>query len=162
MLERRMWRFYAIAALIVLTIGAIAFGRRIATTDFDVRGGKPDPNRTPTNTRGGNVRATAAPKFGGDGPWVMSALPECFEQQSSTIGPVGLLKKDVPPEGERLRPATTLRRGDCTIVVGEHDVWIYRNGDRLRVPPEARLYAHGERLTLVWLGPYGRTEIRRY
>ena len=161
MFERRMWRFYAIAALIVLTVGAFAFGRRIATSDFDVRGG-PDPHRTPTNTRPAHERATAAPRFGGDGPWVMSALPGCFEQQSSKIGPAGLLQKDIPPERERLRPATTLRRGACTIVVGEHDVYIYREGDRLRLPPEARLYAHGERLTLVWFGPYGRTEIRRY
>ncbi len=157
-----MWRFYALAALIVLTVGALAFGRRIATSDFDVRGGKPEPNRTPTNTRAANERATAPPRFGGDGPWVMSALPGCFEQQSSKIGPVGLLKKDIPPERERLRPTTTLRRGACTIVVGEHDVYVYREGDRLRVPPEAHLYAHGERLTLVWFGPYGRTEIRRY
>ena len=70
--------------------------------------------------------------------------------------PGGIAGEDVPPERERLRPATTLRRGACTIVVGEHDVYVYRGGDRLRVPPEARLYAHGERLTLVWFGPYGR------
>ena len=116
-----MWRFYAIATLIVLAIGAAVFGRRLATTDFDVRGG-PDPRRTPTNTRAANERATAAPRFGGDGPWVMSALPGCFDQQSSKIGPADMLAKDVPPERERLRPATTLRRGACTIVVGEHDV----------------------------------------
>ncbi len=126
-----------------------------------MRGG-PDPHRTPTITRGADVRATAAPRFGGDGPWVMSALPGCFDQQSATIGPADLLAKDVPPERERLRPATTLRRGACTIVVGEHDVYVYRGADRLRVPPEARLYARGQRLTLVWSGPYGRMEIRRY
>jgi hypothetical protein len=161
MFQREMWRFYGIAAVIVVAIGAVVFGHRLASGDFDVRGG-PDPHRTPTVTRGADVRAPAAARFSGDGPWVMSALPGCFDQQSSKIGPAGLLAKDVPPERERLRPATTLRRGACTIVVGEHDVYVYRGEDRLRVPPEARLYAHGERLTLVWFGPYGRTEIRKY
>lgn len=155
-----MWRFYLIATIIVVAIGSVVFAHRLVTRDWNVQS-RPNPRQTPTITRGaGAASARTPPTFVGDGPWVMSALPGCFEQQSSKAGPSALLADALPPARERLAP-TVLERGDCRIVVREHDIWVYRGDDRLRVPPEAHLYRHGERLTLVWQHA-GRTEIRVY
>jgi hypothetical protein len=155
-----MWRFYLIATIIVVAIGSAVFARRFVTRDWNVES-RPNPRQTATITRaGGDAHPTTPPTFVGEGTWVMSALPGCFEQQSSKIGPSTLLSGEIPPAGERLAP-TTLERGDCRIVVREHDIWVYRGDDRLRVPPEAHLYRHGDRLTLVWQHA-GRTEIRVY
>jgi hypothetical protein len=155
-----MWRFYAIATIIVVAIGSVVFAHRLVTRDWNVTA-PPNPHQTPTVTRGnGDAQARAWAKFSGEGPWVMSALPSCFEQQSSKSGPAELLADDVPPASERLRP-TTLRRGACTVIVREHDILVFRSDDRLRVPPEAHLYRHGDSLTLVWKHA-GRMEIRVY
>ena len=157
-----MWRYYVIATVIVVAIGTVLFAHRLAALhDFDVRS-RPNPSMTPTLTRGSNdARVTAAASFSGEGPWVLSALPGCFDQKSSIVGPALQLAHHVPPENQRLRSGTTLRRGACTVVVGEHDLWVFRGADRLRVPPEARLYDTPDGLTLVWEQD-GRMEVRVY
>lgn len=161
MFERSMARYYAVATAIVLAIGIAVFARRATLRDFDVRG-TPGPQITPTITRGaGDEGAPAASHFVGEGPWVLSALPGCFEQKSSIVGDSLQLTHHVPPDVERIRPSTTLRRGNCTVVVGEHDVWVFRGADRLRVPPEARLYHAPAGLTLVYEHA-GHTEVRIY
>ena len=150
-----MWRFYAIATVLVVAIGSVALGHRWYV---EHRGGE-----SGRAIGFAGSPASGAPTFGsGEGPWVMSALPDCFDQQRSTIGPADMVAKDVPPARERVAPGTTLQWNDCTIRVGGDDVRIVRGSDRLRVPPQARLYAHGRELTLVWTNAYGRTEIREY
>lgn len=154
-----MWRYYAIATVIVIVTGSILFAHRIVTGDWDVRA---RPTGTPTVTRGSGEVATPAPRpFVGDGPWVLSALPDCFEQQSSIIGTPLALTFDVPSERERIAPGTTLRRGPCTIEVRAHDLVIARGPDRLRVPPQARLYQTPRGLVLVY-EQGDRAEIRVY
>jgi hypothetical protein len=156
-----MWRYYLIATVIVVAIGTVVFAHRLAALhDFDVRS-RPNPSMTPTLTRGSSVQVTPAATFSGEGPWVLSALPGCFDQKSSIEGPSLQLTHHVPPDAQRIRTGTTLRRGNCTVVVGEHDVWVFRGADRLRVPPEARLYDTPEGLTLVYEHD-GRTEVRVY
>lgn len=158
-----MWRFYLIATVIVVAIGSVVFAHRVASLrDFTVEG-SPRPGQTPTNTRG-NAREASRPAhdFAADGPWVMSALPDCFEQQKSTIGPIGLVRAQIPPERDRVAPGTRIVWNDCAIAVGASDVTIARGSDRLRVPPQARLYRRGDALVLVWTSRYGRTEIRTY
>ena len=149
-----MWRYYLAATVLVVAIGSVAFAHRWLTEH--ARGGG-----RPIGFAGSPP--VAAPTFGsGEGPWVMSALPDCFDQQRATIGPADLVAKDIPPARERIAPGTTLRWNDCSVRVGAADVRIDRRGDRLRVPPQARLYAHGAELILVWSNAYGRTEIRVY
>lgn len=157
-----MARYYAVATAIVVLIGAAIFAHRQATLrDFDVRG-TPSPGMTPTITRGAGDDVTApAAQFVGEGPWVLSALPGCFVQKSSIVGPSLQLTHHIPPDRERIRASTTLRRGNCTLVVRAHDIWVYRGADRLRIPPEARLYAAAAGLTLVFERD-GRTEVRIY
>lgn len=156
-----MARYYAIASVLVLAIGTAIFAHRQAgLRDFDVRG-TPSPLMTPTITRGVGDEAATPAHFVGEGPWVLSALPGCFEQKSSIVGPSLQLTHHIPPDRERIRASTTLRRGNCTLVIRAHDVWVYRGTDRLRIPPEARLYAAPAGLTLVYEHD-GRTEVRIY
>jgi hypothetical protein len=156
-----MWRFYAIATVVVFVIGSIAFAHRIATNGWTLR---PDTKNT-HSTASGNGNAgfvtTPEPSFNGQGGWVLSALPSCFVQQSAKEGPSALLIRAIPPDRARIAPGTTLHRGNCTVVVRADDIWVTRGGDRLRVPPDARLYATPDGLTLVYRHG-GRTEIRVY
>jgi hypothetical protein len=99
--------------------------------------------------------------FIGQGPWVLSALPGCFDEQSRVRGRYAELRAKLPPPGDRIAPGTTLRSGECRLLVGAHDVIVERGSDRLRVPPDAALYRIGGRLTLT--ARSGRDlEIRRY
>jgi hypothetical protein len=156
-----MWRFYAIATVIVFVIGSIVFAHRLVTNSWTLR-----PNHVasrPSAPHNGNAGfvTTPEPSFIGQGGWVLSALPSCFTQQSAKEGPSRLLQRDVPPPASRIAPGTTLRRGNCTVAVRNDDVWVTRGPDRLRVPPHARLYTTREGLTLVYhRGDW--TEIRVY
>jgi hypothetical protein len=156
-----MWRYYAIATVIVVAFGSVVLGHRIATGDWTMR---VETRGTPSSRQGnGNSGfvVTPPPSFVGEGPWVMSALPACFTQQSAKEGPSRLLRADVPQDALRIAPGTTLHRGNCTVMVRKDDIWIFRGPDRLRVPPEARLYNGPEGLTLVYRHN-GRTEVRVY
>lgn len=145
--------------MVVTALGAFAFAHRAAPPDLKivahVRG-------TPTAERPeAAATAPASATFLGSGSWTMSSLPACFRERERERGPTALLQAKFPPVRERLRPASVVRSGDCTIVVGEHALSIARGNDRLRVPPEAALYRGRSGLTLVWVNG-GRAEIRRY
>ena len=154
-----MLRYYLIATVIVVVIGSIVFAHRIATNEWNLRA---RPTGTPTITRGSDEEpAASSQNFVGEGPWVLSALPGCFNQQSSIVGPSLQLRSHVPPDRERIAPGTILHRGSCDVLVRVHDVWVYRRGDRLRVPADARLYDTPKGLTLVFEHA-GHMEIRVY
>ena len=151
-------RYYLIATAIVVAIGGLLFAHRLAPPDLRIVA---KPTGTPTvETHVAEAPATAPP-FSGQGPWVLSALPGCFDEQSRVSGPAAALLAKVPPAAERIAPGTTLRAGDCTLIVRAHDIWVARGPDRLRVPPDAALYRIGGGLTLVARSG-GRIEIRRY
>jgi hypothetical protein len=155
-----MGRYYLIAAAIVLAVGTALFANRVRTLrEFDLRA---PVTGTPTPTEA-NRDASPVPfgSFTGEGSWVLSALPACFEQQSSLAGTAAQLTLDVPPERERIPPGTTFKRANCLVMVRSHDIWIARGADRLRVPPEARLYRTPKGLTLVYQHD-GRVQIRVY
>ncbi len=153
-----MLRYYVAATVIVIAIGsAVVAHRLMSRVEHRDAARVPPPH---TNANAGFV-AAPEPHFVGQGGWVLSALPACFTQQSSTQGPSALLAPDVPQDALRIAPGTTLRRGSCTVLVRPHDIWVYRGADRLRVPPEARLYHGPQGLTLVYEHA-GRTEVRVY
>ena len=154
-----MWRYYAAATLIVLVAGSILFGHRLRTGNWDLRA---RPSGTPTITRGaGDGPPRAQDVFVGEGPWVLSALPACFEQQSAIEGSWVALSFDIPPQRERIPSGTTLHRGPCTIVVRARDLLISRGRDRLLVPQDARLYQTPKGLVLVFERG-GHAQIRVY
>jgi len=156
-----MWRYYLLATVIVVVVGSVVFAHRIVTGNWtlrvDTRTARPNASG---NGNGGFV-TTPEPAFVGQGPWVLSALPACFIQQSSKEGPAELMTADVPQDALRIAPGTTLHRGNCTVMVRKDDIWVFRGLDRLRVPPDARLYNGPEGLTLVYRHN-GRTQVRVY
>jgi hypothetical protein len=151
-------RYYLIATAIVVAIGGLFFAHRLAPPDLRISA---KPTGTPTvETHVAAAPATPAP-FSGQGAWVLSALPDCFDEQSRTSGPSAALRAKLPPAAARIAPGTTLHVADCTVLVRARDIWVERGPDRLRVPPEAALYRTGGGLTLV-VRSAGRVEIRRY
>jgi hypothetical protein len=152
-------RYYLLATLIVVLIGSIVFARRLVPPDLRVSA---QPTGTPTVESPSRPEPAATPGgFSAQGPWVLSALPGCFDEQSRVTGPLALLRAKIPPDATRIPAGTSLRYGDCTLVIRAHDVVVERGDDRLRVPPEAALYRTGPLITLV---AHDRTtlEIRRY
>ncbi len=154
-------RYYLLATLIVVLFGSIVFARRLVPPDLHVSA---QPTGTPTVESPSRPEPPATPGgFSAQGPWVLSALPGCFDEQSRVSGPAALLRAKVPPASARIAPGTTLRAGECTLVVHAHDIWVERGADRLRVPPDAALYREGAQLVLVAHDETARTmEIRRY
>jgi hypothetical protein len=156
-----MLRYYLIAAVVVVAFGSAVFAHRFAVNGLKVRAEATGPPPAAHGNANEGFVATPAPFFLGQGPWVLSALPTCFVQQSAKEGPSRLLRADVPQDALRIAPGTTLHRANCTVLVRAHDVWVYRGGDRLRVPPEARLFNGPQGLTLVYEHA-GRTQVRTY
>jgi hypothetical protein len=151
-------RYYLIATAIVVAIGGVLFAHRLAAPDLQISA---QPSGTPTvETRVSDVPSTPRP-FAGQGPWVLSALPACFEEQSRVRGPAAEIGAKLPPAADRIAPGTTFRAGPCTVIVRAHDVWIERGDDRLRVPPDAALYRVAGHLVLAARSG-GLLEIRRY
>ena len=155
-----MLRYYLIATLIVVAIGSAVVAQRLLSRveHRDAVRARPPAARSDANA---GFVTTPDPRFIGQGGWVLSALPGCFVQQSSIEGPSASLGRQVPGDALRIAPGTTLRRGSCTLMVRPHDIWVFRGADRLRVPPEARLYHGPQGLTLVYRHA-GRTEVRVY
>ncbi len=153
-----MIRYYLIAAAIVVTIGSLVFAHRLAPPDLRIAATIAAPPKAEDRIA---APAVSAEPFSGQGPWVLSALPGCFDEQSRLRGPAAALRPKVPAEADRIVLGTTLRSGDCTLTVGAHDIRVARGTDRLRVPPDAALYRVDGHLTLVVRsGP--ELEIRRY
>ena len=151
-------RYYIIATAIVVIFGSIVFAHRLAPPDLRISA---QPSGTPTvQTRFSEAPATAKP-FTGQGPWVLSALPGCFEEQSRVSGPFEEVQAKLPPAADRIAPGTTLRVGECSLAVRARDIWVSRGSDRLRVPPDAALYRVDGHLTLA-VRSGGQLEIRRY
>ena len=141
-----MFRYYLIATLIVAVIGGVVFAHRLTAPDLEISA---QPTGTPTvETRVPEADATDRP-FTGQGPWVLSALPGCFDEQSRVSGPAALLRAKLPPAAARIAAGTTLHAGECTLIVQAHD------------PPDAALYRVDGRLTLT-ARTGGTVEIRRY
>jgi hypothetical protein len=156
-----VWRFYLIATAIVALLGSVLFAHRLATGGWKMHvDTKAPPPSAHGNSNAGFV-VTPPPFFDGQGGWVLSALPDCFDQLSSTTGPSALVRGHVPAASLRVAPGTTLHAGDCSVLVRRDDIWVYRGRDRLRVPPDARLYRTASGTTLVYANA-GRTEVRAY
>jgi hypothetical protein len=153
-----VFRYYLIATVIVVAFGSIVFAHRMAPPDLRISA---EATGTPTvEQHVAEAPATARP-FTGQGPWVLSALPDCFDEQSRVRGPYAQVEAKLPPAADRVAPGTTLTVGACTLIVSARDILVERGPDRLRVPPEASLYRVEGHLTLAVRS--GRElEIRRY
>jgi len=156
-----MWRFYLIATALVVLAGSVVVAHRLATGARTPHAAPRFSPRPVTGDANAGFVVTPPPFFDGQGGWVLSALPDCFDQMSSIEGPSALVRHHVPAQRERIAPGSTLHAGNCDVYVRANDVWVFRGGDRLRVPPNARLYAAKAGLTLVY-DHDGRTGVRVY
>ncbi|HUA09583.1 MAG TPA: hypothetical protein VMA98_09935 [Candidatus Acidoferrales bacterium] len=132
-----MWRYFAIATVIVLAI--------VVTVTARTRLGLP-----------GHLnfwKATAPPppaeNVFGNAPWALSALPDCFVQRSETTGSAAYVRAQLPAGAQPVAPGTRLTFGPCTIFVRRGELLVDRGSDRLRVPPETRLYRFDDSLALL-------------
>lgn len=100
--------------------------------------------------------------FGGDAPWALSALPECFTQTSKSTSPtLGYVLARLPSGAAMVRPPARLRYADCTLRVQGAQVFVDRGADHMRIPPQARLYTAPGTLALL-RGSDGGYELRVY
>ncbi len=98
----------------------------------------------------------------GDAPWALSALPECFDQQSKSTGPeLSYMLAHLPAGSQMVRPPATLRYDDCTLHVQGAQVFVDRGTDHMRIPPQARLYTAPGKVALL-RGSDGGYELRVY
>lgn len=97
----------------------------------------------------------------GDAPWALSALPECFVQQSKTTGPKNFVLAHIPAGMTMLSPGQRAVFADCTLQVKGDTILVTRGADRLRIPPVSRLYRLGSTLALL-RGGNGGLELRVY
>jgi hypothetical protein len=133
-----MLRYFAIATVIVLTIAVyVTMRAHLGSLPGHVNFWK----ATAAPPQAGNVT--------GNAPWALSALPDCFEQRSETSGRASYVEARLPAGAQPVRPGTRLTYGSCTILVRGDELLVERGSDRLRVPPEARLYTIGTSLALL-------------
>ncbi len=132
-----MLRYYAIATVIVLTIAVFATMRAHLALPGHLNFWK--VTASPPRVEG----------VTGNAPWALSALPGCFEQRSDTTGSASYVKGQLPAGAQLVRPGTRLTYGTCTILVRGDELLVERGSDRMRVPPDARLYTIGTSLALL-------------
>jgi hypothetical protein len=100
--------------------------------------------------------------FTGDAPWALSALPECFDQTSKSTSPtLPFIVAHLPAGATMVRPPATLQYGDCTLRVIGDQVLVDRGRDRMRIPPQARIYTAPGKIALL-RGSTGGYELRVY
>jgi hypothetical protein len=107
--------------------------------------------------------STARPQsgLGGDAPWALAALPECFDQLTTDTGPRAFLLSHLPAGSVEVVPPARLQYADCTIFVRGDEAIVTRGSDRLRIPPPARFYRSSRTLSLLRTNDVGG-ELRIY
>jgi hypothetical protein len=107
--------------------------------------------------------STARPQsgLGGDAPWALAALPECFDQLTTDTGPRAFLLSHLPAGSVAVVPPARLQYADCTILVHGDEATVTRGNDRLRIPPPARFYRSPKTLSLL-RSTMGGGELRIY
>jgi len=97
---------------------------------------------------GDAVRGPDPRPVGGDAPWALSALPECFHQVHFASGDAAFVGSKMPPGSRAVAAGATLATADCRLRVGVGDATVARGDNLLRVPPPARFFVAGDRLLL--------------
>ncbi|GAC1396217.1 MAG: hypothetical protein NVS3B17_01850 [Vulcanimicrobiaceae bacterium] len=153
-----MLRYLALATAIVLgaclIVVALPRSHRDAASRYSS-----DARATAGPARHDESRATGTP-VGGDAPWALSALPECFVQRASRRGSVAYAR--VLLAGARpLASGTVLHVADCTLVLRGDFATVTRGENHLRIPPPARFFALGN-ATIVERRDGARDDVRLY
>lgn len=145
-----MLRYYLIATVIVVLIGATVVAQRwlrgeVKIGSVDVPASpRPDTDRTEqaaANDRGVRFESRGA----------LSTLPDCLKQTALYRGPRAFVDAHVPTHDAALASGTVVHVNACTITIGRDDVLVTRGADRARVPALSHLarIAGGFLLTTV-------------
>ena len=146
-----MLRYYVISAAIVLTIAVVATMHAGSWMHFHFRSS--NRPQAPQHVSEGDAGSTPSAGLSGDAPWALSALPDCFLQQSESSGSKAYVDAHIPAGARPIPAGTTLSYGPCTIFVGNGELRVDRGADRFRIPPHAVLYRDGTRLLLLRTTP---------
>jgi hypothetical protein len=139
--------YYAAATVIVLGASilfasGLGRGRDLAVKSVPARGTPSPPRHEAASTfRPGGVT--------GNAPWALSAVPECFRQESEVRGAAAFVSGSLPPGARPLLAGTVVAVADCRLLVGASTLTLERGGERLVVPPDTRAYAAGGRLAVL-------------
>ena len=142
-----MLPYYAVAAVLVLV--AIAIFASVQRRSREVRVSSEPAHGTPSPPRREAPSTFLPAAVTGTAPWALSAVPECFHQESEAHGSAAFVAARLPAQARRLAPGSTLVAADCTLLVGAETLTLRRGAEQLVVPPETRAYALGERLAVL-------------
>jgi hypothetical protein len=101
------------------------------------------------------------PPLGGEAPWALSALPECFHVVSHRSGTPAFARSGFPRGAKPVGAGKRLRVADCTLDVGADSALVVRGENRFVVPPLSRFYVSGRHVILD-RSDDGRVDVRVY
>jgi hypothetical protein len=143
-----------IAALLVIT--NLPRGQhRDVTVHYSSSTATPGPAQNP------DALPTPETVFGGNAPWALAALPECFHQDSRRSGTPAFARVHFPANAVPVSPGMRLRVADCTLDVEARTGIVVRGDNRLVIPALARFFIAGRTLVLDHIEA-GREDVRTY
>ena len=102
---------------------------------------------TPGPAQGEEVLQTPPP-LRGSAPWALSALPECFHQDTLRSGTPAFARKKFPAGAVLVPSGVRLVVADCRLEVLARSAVVVRGDNHLIVPPVTRFYVAGKNLIL--------------
>ncbi len=139
-----MLPFYLLATAIVIAAGVLSYRQTTERLPLDVHSQAratlpPRPAAEPTSA------ATPGP-FKGSGPWVLAALPGCFEQTQRVDGPKDFVHARLPSDARPLSDGASLSAAACTLSDDKGVIVVTRGGDRFVLSAAVALYRSGDGL----------------
>jgi len=116
---------------------------------------------SPKPAQEGPGGARNAKAFYGVGAWALSALPECWQQQTKATGNVVYVRAHLPPGSLLLNAGERIAANDCTLTVGARDATVTRAADTLHLPAPTQVYRSSDRLSILHLQG-NSAELRTY
>jgi len=138
-----MWHFLAAATVLVAAFVFAITLHKMSSPNLRVSA---PATGTPSASRTQSLERAVPGSLGGDAPWALSALPDCARQHSEDRGRAASIRAKIPSGATVV--AGSVHAGPCTIDVTASGIFVQRGGDRLRIPPPARLLYWDERYYL--------------
>ena len=135
-----MLRWYAIATLVVVLVGAALTAHHFLMGQTKLASVRVAVSPRADARAEHGSRGVPASGFRMQGPAMLSTVPDCVIQEKLIRGPRAFVESQLPRARERVPPGSRLTVGACTILVRSDDLLVMRGNDTLRVSPDARLF----------------------
>jgi hypothetical protein len=153
-------RYLAIATLLVVAVLVIL--TNLPRAPHAAAGDPTYSSSTATPGPAQNAdRLQTPPPLGGDAPWALSALPECFHEESKRSGSAVFARARFPKGATPVAAGSRLRVADCTLDVAQGSAVVVRGDNRFVLPPVTRFYVAGRHVILDRTDA-GRVDVRVY